>query len=169
MALHSHRVTSSDVAKHHTTWIRDSFFYYHLMGTSRDPLTGRVLSIKGLSLQDVSRDTRRHDISGLSTILLPINIQNTHWILAKIHLKDNTITLFDLLHGPNHEVYHALKAWLRDLLPHVETWAEASGRVELQQGPDCGIHVMMSTLSQSLGIQTDSVLSPPPQGISDQL
>ena len=163
LATHSHAVSSAEVSKHHRVWIRDSFFYDRLTGVQRDPATGNVTNTSGLSLDAVARDTRRSDISGLQKILIPININNNHWILASIDTRAATITIFDSLHQPNLEIYYHLTAWLQALFPQTLTWSQASGRCEKQSGPDCGVHTMMNTLSGALNIQTNGVVSPPPK------
>ena len=108
LAMHRHTVTSEDVGKHHKTWLRDSFFYDRLTGVVRDGSTGKVTDTKWLDLDAVSRDTKRFDTTGLAKIIIPINICNSHWILASINVKSKTITLFDSMRGSNLEVYMAL-------------------------------------------------------------
>jgi hypothetical protein len=162
-------VTSEEVVKHHKTWLRDSFFYDRLTGVVRHGSTGKVTATTGLDLDAVARDTKRSDISGLAKIIIPINIRNSHWILASINIKSKTITLFDSMRESNPEVYMALHAWLKKLFPATEQWYEASGRGELQSPNDCGIHVMMNILSQALNILSDGHVSPAPPRIPDRL
>ena len=105
-------------------------------------------------------------------ILIPINLGNTHWILAKIGIKDRRVTIYDSMLGHNTEVGITLSKWAAATFPDVATptptapfpaWQWAIETVEDQEnGWDCAIHMMVHTATTALK------LSAPPDRVGTE-
>ena len=109
----------------------------------------------GLLLEGVKLSSK-HNRSALEQVIMPINIGNSHWILATLDIKEGLIKLHDSLRGAHPAIHSNLKSWAMSLWPQT-TWSVASALTERQTNSDCGIHTMMAALHGALRFA-----SPPP-------
>eukprot|EP00961_Rhodomonas_salina_P099172 1333864-Rhodomonas_salina.1 len=93
----------------HLVWILDSTFYDHLTGVCRDS-NGAVTQIKGLDLDRGRRVLRKQNLSNITKVLVPINLNNDHWIVACMDKEKRSISTCDSLGGQHPEVIRNLTA-----------------------------------------------------------
>ena len=142
-----HVCFSSKLLPLHLVWILDSFFYDHLAGVVRNS-NGSVVSIEGLDLEKGKRVFRNQRLGHVSRVLIPINLNNEHWIAASLNIEQRTISICDSLGGKHPAVARNLTAWFiaafgeGDSSPTVD-YAPVQKQVEA----DCGVAAIMYILS----------------------
>eukprot|EP00961_Rhodomonas_salina_P293460 3933779-Rhodomonas_salina.1 len=148
-----HVCFGSKVLASHLTWIMDSSFFDHLTGVKRGT-RGNVLSISGFDPQRASRFVSRQDLSRLNRIIIPINLNNTHWITACFQCDSRTLWICDSLHGRHDLVVAHLKRWINEhcRLGHDSITVEYS-QIERQVRDDCGVASMLFAAKESFGLQ----------------
>jgi len=59
------------------------------------------------------------DMSSIDSILVPVNLHNTHWVLVHLDVRGRSILFFDPFGGPDGGgVVNTLRRWLKDELLH---------------------------------------------------
>jgi sentrin-specific protease 1 len=71
-------------------------------------------SNKEYHYQNVQRWTKKFDIFSMKRIFFPINISNTHWTLAVIHMNKKRIDYYDSMSGSGRLYVTGLLRWLKD-------------------------------------------------------
>lgn len=88
------------------------------------------------------------------TILFPVNLANTHWVLVVANLEGNTVTLFDSLHNGQQRtsVCETIAAYLNAVsleLGHGPRGPQTFLFPDVAQqrnGCDCGVHVLRNAM-----------------------
>lgn len=85
------------------TYMFNTYFHTRLVST-------------GYDYAGVRRWTRRAKMNVLDQdlILVPVNLGNSHWVLAGIDIRFRCFLYLDSMHGKRNEVVNALKQWLND-------------------------------------------------------
>ena len=122
-------------------WVGDAQYYdaYVL-----DPTLDRIASATALQL------------STLEMIILPINLTNTHWIHAVIHVRDNRIHVEDPFGTPHPAIAARIRTWLLALqqqqgLAPTEWTATYDPTVRQRNGVDCGPFLIGDIMSEVEG------------------
>ena len=117
LAMHDPTVALEHVRPTHLTWLRDPFFYDRLTGVRRHP-SGQVLGQDGLSTERVQRETRKNPVHHLSRILVPINTDNTHFMVACLDVPRRLVILYDSYHqGNTQPIMDNLCQWAQSIYP----------------------------------------------------
>ena len=136
-------------------WFANSFFFAKLLSQQ-----------EGYQYKNVRRWTKRAkvDIFSLRTMIIPVNIANSHWVLAVINFIEKTLTYYDSMGSGGVTVLDALHRYIQDEhenkkkspLPNLGEWRKVSpGRAVPQQGncSDCG--VFMSQFANYIAEQSE--------------
>lgn len=110
-----------------------------------------LLSVNGYDYQRVRKWPRRAgvDVFLLDKVILPLNVNNTHWILAVVNLKARQLEYFDSLGGRHPDVPDRLRRWLKEesldkrgVELSLDGWQDHQGSCPQQNnGIDCGVFV----------------------------
>lgn len=110
-----------------------------------------LLSVNGYDYQRVRKWPRRAgvDVFLLEKIILPINVDNKHWILAVVNLKRSRFECFDSLGGRHPNVPSRLRRWLKEesldkrgVELSLDGWQDHQGSCPQQKNDiDCGVFV----------------------------
>ena len=63
---------------------------------------------------NVRRWTKKFDVFSADKIFFPINVSNTHWTLAVVHMHDQRIQYYDSMGGKGTKYLDALLRWVQD-------------------------------------------------------
>ena len=82
-----------------------------------------------------------------------VNIDNTHWCLAVVHVREKRIQYYDSMGGPGTYYLRALQRWVVDEMKHKkgedidpEEWRlqpTTSDTPQQKNGSDCGVFTSM--------------------------
>eukprot|EP00286_Rhodomonas_abbreviata_P006366 CAMPEP_0181338236 /NCGR_PEP_ID=MMETSP1101-20121128/28530_1 /TAXON_ID=46948 /ORGANISM="Rhodomonas abbreviata, Strain Caron Lab Isolate" /LENGTH=342 /DNA_ID=CAMNT_0023448955 /DNA_START=146 /DNA_END=1171 /DNA_ORIENTATION=- len=148
-----HICFGSNPSRHHTTWIADTFFYDKLTRVVRDE-HGAVVRVDGYEYEQVARYVRKADLTSIRQVLIPINLNNTHWILARLDVKGKRVEILDSMHQLNPTVYVNMIRWMAETFGmNAGEITETSMLVDRQIIDDCGIFVGLGVIQQALGIR----------------
>ncbi|GMH44392.1 hypothetical protein BSKO_12344 [Bryopsis sp. KO-2023] len=142
------------------SWVNDEVvnFYLRLVqGRASDASTKfhmmssyfyTQLTIGRYNYGNVRRWTKRDPALKKDVILMPINLNKTHWILVVVRLRMGVIELYDSLGGyeSSWEVFKNVQQWLRDeqsdkqIELNIKKWKQKKMPVPLQgDGSSCGV------------------------------
>jgi sentrin-specific protease 1 len=62
----------------------------------------------------VKRWTNQVDVFDTDKIIIPVNLDNTHWVVSVVHNGTKRIEIFDSLGGGNMPLKNNLLQWLRE-------------------------------------------------------
>ena len=119
----------------------NSFFMANLMDTGT------------YNFENVTRWTKKVNILSFRKILVPININNTHWVLGVVVVEVREVHIFDSLGGKHDRFSDALLKWFGDEAHKREAYFNPAdwrciswGNKSPQQknGCDCGVAVCMT-------------------------
>lgn len=122
------------------------------------------LSVDGYAYDRVRKWTRRAniDVFKLDKIIFPLNIDNSHWVLAVVDLKAQEIQYFDSLGGNHPALYHRLRRWLGDECLDkgaefsLEGWRNSRPSCPKQSNScDCGVFACCFAERLALGAPID--------------
>ncbi|DAZ95743.1 TPA: hypothetical protein N0F65_006391 [Lagenidium giganteum] len=120
------------------------------------------VSENGYNFVNVRRWTRKIDIFAMDKIFVPVNLSNTHWCLAVIHMTEKRIQYYDSMDGSGTKCLNVLLKYLHDESEHKkkqkfdeEGWELVESTPETpqqQNGSDCGVFTCMFAdyLSQNM-------------------
>lgn len=103
------------------TYVFNTFFYTRLLRS-------------GYDYDGVKRWPRRAniDVASLDLVLVPVNIENVHWVLAAIDARQRMFLYMDSMHNPDStEVLNTLRTWYSDELA-VTKGAEGLERIDIK-------------------------------------
>eukprot|EP00961_Rhodomonas_salina_P032603 439795-Rhodomonas_salina.1 len=87
LAIQAPHICYADILRpSHSTWIMDTTFYDTLTGVERRA-DGSVLRMGVFSEERALRSTRRQVTKHLGRIVIPINLNNRHWISVSVDLE----------------------------------------------------------------------------------
>jgi len=118
--------------------VKNSFFY-------------TKLTEAGYKYQAVKSWTRHNAVLDTDKILVPINVNNTHWVLACINIRDKRFEFYDSMNGSPQSYFKNLRLWLADEWKErkeetldLSEWTDYTAPNCPQQGPNmnCGVFVM---------------------------
>lgn len=103
---------------------------------------------------NVRRWTKSFDVFQSDKIFFPVNLSNTHWTLAVIHMKERYIAYYDSMAGSGSKYLKALLQWVQDEHKDkkgsdldVSEWklvpCEAEATPQQLNGVDCGVFTTM--------------------------
>jgi sentrin-specific protease 1 len=132
------------------------------------------LSANGYDYAGVRRWTvrARVDVAALDLVLLPVNLDNFHWVLAAVDLKRREFLYLDSMHGADtSHVLPTLRRWLFDEVRdkhgpgraealRIDSWADVQRPAYLpRQGDDgsCGVFTLYVADYLELGKTPDFV------------
>eukprot|EP00961_Rhodomonas_salina_P298586 3938195-Rhodomonas_salina.2 len=136
-----HVCYGSGILPSHLVWILDSSFYDHLAGVERNS-NGTVTKIAGLDLAKGKRLLRKQNVSNVSRVLIPINLNNEHWITACLNKERRTISICDSLGGTHPVVSLNLTAWFKAAFGEDGLVNTEYVPITKQVDADCGIASM---------------------------
>ena len=113
---------------------------------------------------DVKRWSKNFDTFEMDKIFCPVNINNSHWTLAVMHISERRITYYDSMGGQGKRYVDGLFKYLQDEhndkkktpLPDAETWkleyGSRNGCPQQIGNKDCGVFVIAAAdhLSEDL-------------------
>ena len=105
-------------------------------------------------------------IGEVDKVLIPVNVESTHWVLVVVDVRERSLLLYDSLFGGDRaSVVDTVRRWLRDEVVDrlgeevavewgVEEWAVASndGLPRQRDSGSCGVFVMAAADCFSLGL-----------------
>ena len=116
------------------------------------------------------------DVKSLDLILFPINLHNTHWVLAAVHIRGRRFLYLDSLGGSDrHNVLGVLRRWLIDEVEakngpeeanamDIMSWAFVENPDNMPKqldGSSCGVFVLYNAdyleLGQEFGFQQKDI------------
>ena len=80
----------------------------------------------------VRRWTKKFDVFALERVFVPVNIGNTHWCLAVVHVQRRRVQYYDSMGGGGRVYLDALQRWLGD------EWRQKKGDAAPAAPPDFG-------------------------------
>ena len=69
---------------------------------------------KRYNYANVRRWTEKFDVFAHRMLFFPVNISNTHWCLAVVHVREKRIQYYDSMGGSGTEYLRALRRWVVD-------------------------------------------------------
>jgi Ulp1 family protease len=145
MVSNNDKLLSSAEPSRKRSRIFNTFFYTKLISASGS-----------YSYEAVAGWTRTLDIFELDKILIPINVDNRHWIVVKVSMTKKLIQLYDPMGGHNSDpepYFHQILRFLSDehldkkggaVLPEFSSWRLVLQDTQLPMQPnayDCGVFV----------------------------
>eukprot|EP00286_Rhodomonas_abbreviata_P023705 CAMPEP_0181292468 /NCGR_PEP_ID=MMETSP1101-20121128/2522_1 /TAXON_ID=46948 /ORGANISM="Rhodomonas abbreviata, Strain Caron Lab Isolate" /LENGTH=264 /DNA_ID=CAMNT_0023396939 /DNA_START=227 /DNA_END=1021 /DNA_ORIENTATION=- len=109
----SHVCFGANQGRQHTTWVTDTHFYDKLTRVVREG-DGRVARVDGYDYEQVARYIRKADLTNIRQVLIPVNLNNTHWIMMRADVKGKQILVMDSLHQLNPTVAVNGMQWLAE-------------------------------------------------------
>lgn len=98
---------------------------------------------------NVKRWSKKFDAFAMDKIFMPINLNNTHWVMAVVHMQLKEIHYYDSMSGGGRKYLEAIRRWLVDEMKDkkkadydVSDWKliDRERHVPQQQnGVDCGV------------------------------
>eukprot|EP00961_Rhodomonas_salina_P234009 3161983-Rhodomonas_salina.1 len=133
----------------HTTWIMDTTFYDTLTGVERRD-DGSVSKIGAFSEERAIRSTRKQVTKHLGRIVIPINLNNRHWISVSLDLERKTLCVLDSLQGRHPTVEVNVQRWALVALG-IQIEAQSIDYVPMpkQKDDDCAVFVMLFSLREA--------------------
>ena len=133
-----------------------SFFWTRLMEGKN-----KLGSDSGYQYTNVRRWTRNMDIFALDVILVPINEDRTHWVLAAIYPQQSQILFYDSFHSEGRQYLEALRQYVTDEAKSrnkkPREWTLVTGTAAGTDSPmqtnqvDCGVFACMAAEHLALG------------------
>jgi sentrin-specific protease 1 len=126
-----------------------------------------LISDEKYNYSNVKRWTKKFDIFTKHKIVCPINLRNTHWVIAVIYMADEKIHYYDSMSGSGDKYLQALKQWVVDealdkkkLAIDVSNWKLISNEKHVPQqtnGYDCGVFTTICAdfISDDLPLEYD--------------
>ena len=112
------------------------------------------LAIGGFNYENVKCWTTRAKIDAfqLERILFPVNLDNKHWTLAVVNVRDKRFEYYDSMGGTNPTAMQNLKLWLMEESKdkrgeefNLESWEDYNPRESIPQQTntsDCGVFTL---------------------------
>ena len=140
--LCAHAAKTPKAAKRWPCRFFNSFFINKLLDEGR-----------GYNYVGVRRWTKKFDVFAHRMLFFPVNISNTHWCLAVVHVREKRIQYYDSMGGPGTYYLRALQRWVVDEMKHKkgedidpEEWRlqpTTSDTPQQKNGSDCGVFTSM--------------------------
>eukprot|EP00961_Rhodomonas_salina_P067733 909540-Rhodomonas_salina.1 len=109
--------------------------------------------MQGLDLECGRRVVRNQNVKHVMLVLVPINLNNNHWIVACLDTEDCSITICDSLHGKHTNVENNLVSWFEAVFGKTSSpVAINQALIGKQTDADCGIAAMMFTAKEALNL-----------------
>jgi len=141
--------------RQHSTWVLDTFFYDLLTGVEREE-GGRVTAVAGYQYEKVASWVRKADLTNITSILIPINLNNAHWIAARISVKEGVVEIMDSLCEDHPAELSNVTRWYGEVFGMVnDTTTHCYTNVQKQINDDCGVYTAMFILKHVLAIEGD--------------
>lgn len=114
-----------------------------------------IISVTIIITKYIHRWTKKVDIFALDKIFCPINISNTHWTLAVIHMADKRIQYYDSMAGSGAQYVKILSKYIQDEAADkkgnanydMSDWTlqhcDRQCTPQQQNGSDCGVFSIM--------------------------
>ena len=113
-----------------------SFFYAKLFADA-----------KTYDYSQVERWYQKENVCSLDTVLIPINLLNSHWVFAVIRVQQRIVEYRDSMPGTHgQEVFNNLVRYMKDKCKKTSPWTfrDISASVPRQNnGYDCGVYVLL--------------------------
>jgi len=130
-------------------WFFNTFFY------ARMHVRGRY------DYQLVARWCGRLNLLSFDKIFVPINVSNTHWVLAVMYPRTGVINMYDSLNSSNETLVPSLKKWAADHAREVGNYPvewryEQMLSRQQENSDDCGVFMVtaMDYLARGLPLAT---------------
>ena len=136
----------------HSVWMTDTWFYDKLTGVERNEV-GRVSQIKGYDINNVIRFVRKADLRGIQTVIIPINLSNTHWISVVVDVKTCSIEVADSLHRTHPTVISNISRWVSDTFGIETALTAQQSIIPRQTEDDCGVFCCARTTHAALNLK----------------
>lgn len=102
---------------------------------------------------------RKGNPFSIQIALMPINLNNSHWVLAVLRPNEKTIGLYDSMGGRNEEACTVLRNFANEVTGHDWSFVTVSASDGIQvitlprqhNGCDCGVFVCKAAEAISLG------------------
>jgi len=144
-----------------TQWARRQGYGY---GTTRPSPHARAIWIGdtftyGTDIQIPSRARRERiprlqgiDLANLEALVLPVNLDNAHWITVVAWIRKGQIQIIDSLGGEHSRIARKVSKWLQEIqaaqgLPVTRWRMEYSATSRQRNGVDCGVFMISDILS----------------------
>jgi len=118
-------------------------------------------SPSGYNYEGVRRWTKNVDLCACSLVLVPVNLGDSHWILAQLDMQRKHIEVWDSLHHQHPQCVRVLSQymadeWLARRGKRVQvTAAHCDGAPLQRNGSDCGVFVCAFARCLALGTVVD--------------
>ena len=74
----------------------------------------KLLEGGSYSYANVKRWSKKFDVFALDKVFMPINLHNTHWVMAVVHVVRKEIHYYDSMSGSGRKYLQAILRWLQD-------------------------------------------------------
>eukprot|EP00961_Rhodomonas_salina_P079083 1063259-Rhodomonas_salina.1 len=135
----------------HTMWtLRLDTGFYDLLTCTKHYSKGTVLSVGTFSEEIARRLTAKRDTGRLGRVLIPINLDNNHWISGCLNLETLRLRIFDSMQGQHPAVVRNILKWAGQALS-LDSATIQTEYVAMPQQLDCncGILVLLFLLREA--------------------
>jgi len=121
-------------------WIGDTFTYGTDVDVPRRTRRARIPRLRGI------------DLASMEALVLPINLENTHWITVIVWVREGRIQVVDSLGGTHARVANRVRKWLKEIqasqgIPVTHWDLEYCATPRQRNGVDCGVFMVSDVMS----------------------